>query len=91
MALGFTFRPSAFTRARYDETIRRLDAAGAAAPEGRLYHCAVEVGDLIEVFDVWDSQASFETFGATLVPIMTELGVDVGKPRVSPVHNIVKA
>jgi hypothetical protein len=41
------------------------------------------------VFDVWDSQESFEAFGATLVPIMMELGADPGQPRVSPVHNII--
>ena len=74
MALGFYFRPSSFTPARYDAVIKRLEAAGAGAPAGRLYHFALEADDLIQVFDVWESQESFEAFGATLVPIMTELG-----------------
>jgi hypothetical protein len=90
MALGLFFTPSSFTPARYDDTIKRLEAAGAGAPAGRTYHCAIEVDGLIQVFDVWDSQESFEAFGATLVPIMTELGADPGKPMVSPVHNIIK-
>jgi hypothetical protein len=42
------------------------------------------------VFDVWDSQESFEAFGAPLVPIMMELGADPGQPHVSPVHNIIE-
>jgi hypothetical protein len=42
------------------------------------------------VFDVWDSQESFEAFGATLLPIMAELGADPGEPQVSPVHNIIE-
>jgi hypothetical protein len=42
------------------------------------------------VFDVWESQQSFEAFGETLVPIMRELGSDPGQPQVSPVHNIIK-
>ena len=45
---------------------------------------------LIQVFDIWESQESFEAFGATLVPIMTELGADPGQPMVAPVHNIIK-
>jgi hypothetical protein len=90
MALGLYFTPSSFTPARYDDAIKRLEAAGAGAPAGRTYHCAMEVDGLIQVFDVWDSQESFEAFGATLVPIMTELGADPGKPMVSPVHNIIK-
>ncbi len=90
MPLGLYFTPSSFTKARYDDTIKRLEAAGAGAPAGRLYHCAMEADGLIQVFDVWDSQESFEAFGATLVPIMTELGADPGTPMISPVHNIIK-
>jgi hypothetical protein len=73
----------------YDETISRLEAAGAGAPAGRLYHVAMESDGLVQVFDVWDSQESFEAFGATLMPIMTELGADPGAPMVSPIHNII--
>jgi hypothetical protein len=90
MALGLYFTPSSFTPARYDEVIKRLEAAGAGAPAGRLYHCALEADGLIQVFDVWESQESFEAFGATLVPLMTELGADPGHPMISPVHNIIK-
>jgi hypothetical protein len=90
MALGLYFTPSSFTKERYDETIKKLEAAGASAPAGRLYHVALEADGLIQVFDVWESQESFEAFGATLVPIMTELGADPGQPQISPVHNIIK-
>jgi len=90
MALGFYFTPSSFTPSAYDDAISRLDAAGAGAPAGRLYHVAMESDGLIQVFDVWDSQESFEAFGATLLPIMAEVGADPGQPMVSPVHNIIK-
>jgi hypothetical protein len=39
------------------------------------------------VFDVWDSQAEFDAFGATLMPILQEIGVDPGQPDVMPIHN----
>jgi hypothetical protein len=90
MAQGMYFTPSSFTRAKYDDAISRLDAAGAGAPAGRLYHFALESDGQIQVFDVWDSQESFEAFGATLVPILSELGVDPGEPQVAPVHNVIK-
>lgn len=90
MALGFYFSPSSFTPARYDDTISRLKAAGAGAPAGRLYHVALEANGLIQVFDIWDFQESFEAFGKTLLPIMAELGADPGVPQVMPVHNIIE-
>jgi hypothetical protein len=89
MALGMYFSPSSFTPEKYDEALKRLEAAGAAAPAGRLYHVALETDGLIQVFDVWESREAFEAFGATLVPIMTEIGADPGEPQVSPVRNII--
>jgi hypothetical protein len=90
MALGLYFTPSSFTPARYDDAISKLEAAGVGAPEGRLYHVALETDGLVQVFDVWESKESFEAFGATLVPILGELGVDPGEPQISPVHNIIR-
>ena len=90
MALGFYFTPSGFTQANYDEAVGKLEAAGAGAPEGRSYHVALETNGEIQVFDIWESQEAFEAFGATLVPIMTELGADPGEPMVARVHNVIK-
>ena len=90
MALGFYFTPSGFTAAEYDTAITRLEAAGAGALAGRLYHVAMETDGQVQVFDVWDSQESFEAFGATLLPIMAAVGADPGQPMVAPVHNIIE-
>ena len=38
-----------------------------------------------------DSVENFEKFGATLIPILSELGVDPGQPAVQPVHNVIEA
>ena len=90
MAVGVYFGDSAgFTLEVYDEVIRRLEAAGAGAPAGRSYHAAMESGDLINVFDIWDSMESFEAFGATLVPILGELGTGPAEPMVLPVRNVI--
>ena len=91
MALSFYFTPSTFTPERYDATIKRLEAAGAGAPAGRLYHCAMESDGLIQVFDVWESQEAFEAFGATLIPILTAAGIELNEPMVARVHNEIAA
>jgi hypothetical protein len=90
VALGFYFTPSGFTPELYDRTLSELEAAGAGAPAGRLYHVALESDGLVQVFDVWESQEAFEAFGATLLPIMGAAGVDPGQPMVAPVRNIIK-
>jgi len=38
----------------------------------------------------WTSQAAFDKFGKTLMPILAEIGLDPGKPTVMPIHNIIK-
>lgn len=90
MALGFYFTPSSFTKEKYDQAIKDLDAAGAGKPPGRLYHVALEADGLIQVFDIWESQEAFEAFGPTLIPVLGALGVDSGEPRVAPVHNVIE-
>ena len=41
------------------------------------------------MFDVWTSQAAFEKFGKTLMPIMQQIGADPGQPTVMSVHNVI--
>ena len=41
------------------------------------------------IFDVWDSADDLEAFGSTLMPIVAELGVDVGEPMNHAGHNVV--
>jgi hypothetical protein len=90
MAIGIYFAESSFTAAQYDEAIGRLEAAGAGAPQGRSYHVALETDGQINVFDIWESQDAFDAFGATLMPILTDLGVDPGTPMAARVHNIIE-
>jgi hypothetical protein len=90
MALGIYFVHQGFTPEKYASTIKQLEAAGAGAPKGRTYHVALESEGAIQVFDIWESQADFEAFGRTLIPILTELGVELKDPMVANVHNVIK-
>ena len=90
MSLGLYFTPSGFTTEKYNDTLARLEEAGAGAPDGRTHHFALETNGEIQVFDVWESMEQFEAFGATLVPIMTAAGVDPGQPMVAQIHNAIE-
>ena len=90
MPLAFYFSPTTVMSAdQYDECIKRLKKAGAGHPRGRVYHASFKSGDGINVFDVWTSQAAFDAFGQTLMPILQGLGLDPGQPRVMELHNVI--
>jgi len=89
MALGIYFVHEGFTPEKYDKAIKQLEAAGVGNPKGRTYHCALESNGAIQVFDIWETQADFDAFGPTLMPILTELGVALQEPMVASVHNVI--
>jgi hypothetical protein len=87
MALGFYFAPQAMTAEKYDECIKRLNKAGAQHPAGRTFHACFGTRDKLAVFDVWTSQAAFDKFGHTLMPIAEGIGFDPGQPSVMEIYN----
>jgi hypothetical protein len=90
MALGFYFGQSGLDVETYNECIKRLKKAGAAHPAGRSYHSAFGPADKLMIFDVWTSQAAFDRFGKTLMPILQQLGAEPAPPSVMQIHNVVK-
>jgi len=89
MAYIYRFGPASMNAAQYDDIINRLEKAGAGAPQGRIYHACYGQPDALHVFDVWESQEQFERFGAVLMPILQQVGVDPGTPEVHGVHNMI--
>jgi hypothetical protein len=88
MAIGIYFAP-AISADKYNECIKLLKKAGAGHPAGRSYHATFGDKDKLAVFDVWTSQAAFDKFGKTLMPILQQLGVDAGTVNVMPIHNVI--
>lgn len=88
MAILAQFDARNMSAAKYDEVIRRLAAAGADNPPGRLYHICYGAPESVQVLDLYDSPASLESFGRTLLPILQELGIDA-RPEVHPVHSTI--
>lgn len=89
MAIAVYFHPESMDAKAYDTAMARLQAAGAAAPKGRLHHSCFGPSDSLMVYDIWESPEAFEAFGAVLMPILAEIGLDPGQPDVMPIYNIV--
>src|SRR5579863_7315446 len=90
LALGIYFGQSGLDVDKYNECIKRLKKAGAAHPAGRSYHSAFGPADKLMIFDVWTSQAAFDKFGKTLMPILKELGAEPAPPSVLQIHKVIK-
>jgi hypothetical protein len=90
MALVIHFSVANMNATKYAEVLRRLEAAGAGAPRGRLHHTSYGPADRLSVVDVFDTMQNFEAFGKTLMPILQGLGIDPGQPDIKEVHNIIR-
>jgi hypothetical protein len=89
MPIGIYFSPAAVSAAKYDECIKLLKKTGAGNPTGRSFHSAFGPKDKLMVFEVWSSQAAFDKFGKTLMPILQHLGIDPGTPAVMQMHKVI--
>jgi hypothetical protein len=90
MAIIVHFEPTGLNEKTYAEVMRRLDAAGAAEPRGRLYHVCYGAPGALRVVDVYATPQDFEAFGKTLVPILGAVGVQLGQPSITPAVNVVR-
>jgi hypothetical protein len=88
VAILVKFSVSGATVAKYDEVLRRLEAAGSLIPPGQLYHVSYGSRDNLQVINVYDSQQSLDAFGKTLLPILAEMGI-TAQPEVQEVYKIM--
>jgi len=89
MSIVVRFPTAGLTAETYAAANRAVEEAGLESlPDGLDYHlCFGEDGDL-KVSEVWDSQEQFEAFGAKLMPVLAEAGVEFsGEPEIFEVHN----
>ena len=89
MAIIAMFEVNGTTSSKYDEVIRRLTEMGQKVPDGQLYHICYGDKQRLQVIDVFESQAKLDAFGAKLMPILQEMGIEA-KPTISEVYNIIE-
>lgn len=97
MPIVAVFQGPGFTKATYEESVRRLtggrerlEAPADWPVSGLLSHAAGEGPGGFRVVDVWESERAFRQFGEKLVPILQALGVN-GKPEMYEAHTFVSA
>lgn len=91
IAVHITNTPKSDAREAYEGSWRRMDERGIRHPPGRQSHTAYMVGDVLHVFDVWDSRDDMEEFMSVLGPILQEFGMELaGPPEVGEVVNVVR-
>ena len=91
MSIVVRFAPPFATAEQYDEAVGRLEAQGDYPPDGLDYHVCFLVHGNIRVSEIWDSREQFEAFGDTLMPILSDVGIEFSAdPEVFEVQNIVK-
>lgn len=88
MAIVAMFEVKGSTAAKYDEVVRRLTAIGLRVPDGQMYHVCYGDRHNLQVINVFESQAKLEAFGAKLMPILKDMGIEA-RPTIAEVYNVI--
>jgi hypothetical protein len=89
MSVLARFTPVNMTTQQYDESIRKLEAAGEFPPDGLEYHVCFGADGSLRASEIWESQEKMMGFGERLVPILAEAGIDPSQPEFLEVHNSI--
>lgn len=89
MAILAMFEVQGATASKYDEVIRRLTAMGERVPDGQLYHLCYGDTQRLQVINVFESSAKLEAFGAKLMPILQDMGIEA-TPSIFEIYNIIE-
>ena len=90
MSVLIRFAPASLTAEQYDESVRRLEAAGYFPPDGLDYHVCFGTTGSLKVSEIWDSIEQLEAFRARLMPILADVGIEPGVPEILEIHNVVR-
>ena len=90
MSVLIRFAPASLTAEQYDESVRRLEAAGEFPADGLDYHVCFGSEPNLRVSEIWDSREQLDAFGKVLMPVLADIGIDPGEPELLEIHNIVK-
>src|SRR6476619_865950 len=89
MAFVMRLAGQGFTAAKYDEVVRRLEAAGEGMPAGRLFHVCFGDKENLRVSDIWDTRENFDRFFGVVGGIMHDIGLAGGEHEFFEVHSCI--
>jgi hypothetical protein len=84
------------TQTQYEESVRkltgkeRLESPDDWPVPGLISHTTGQGPNGFRIIDVWESQEAVDAFGAQLMPILEEIGVQQ-QPQIFPAHTHVSA
>ncbi len=91
MSIVVRFSPTSLTAAKYDGTMKQIEAAGTFPPDGLDYHVCFGSEGNLRVSEIWDSREQLAAFGERLMPILAAAGIEFsGEPEIFEAHNIIK-
>ena len=90
MSVLVRFSPPSMTAVQYDAILSRLYEESVQPAPGLELEVCYGSGDQMKVSVLFDSQEHLDAFGARLMPILEEVGMDPGEPEVLEVHNIIR-
>ena len=93
MSIVARFAPTNLTTERYEEVLRRLEETEVwPNPDGLEVHvCFGPDPNSLRVSEIWASREQMDAFGETLMPILTDVGIEhEGDPEIFEAHNLVK-
>ena len=89
MAIVVMYEVDGATSSKYDEVVRRLTEIGLRVPDGQMYHICYGDRQRLQVINVFESTAKHDAFGAKLMPILQDMGIQA-KPTVFEIYNIIE-
>lgn len=90
MSILVRFSPPSMTAEQYDAIVERLYKEGVHPDPGLELELCFGSGDQMKVSLLFDSIKHFESFGAKIEPILSEMGMDPGTPEIIELHKIIR-
>jgi hypothetical protein len=93
MAITMTFLVPGGTKEMYDGLNSEMGTGPSNLPDGLIAHHASLTGDGLRIFDIWESEATWQKFAQEqLGPAMAKSGGPAGPdPEIGQLHNSFKS
>jgi hypothetical protein len=93
MSIVVRFHPTNATKDTYDESLRRMEAAGIwPHPAGLEVHVAFGPDDDLRVSEIWSSREQFDAQMEHVMPVLSDLGIEFSaEPEIFEVQSLVKS
>ena len=90
MSILVRFSPPSKTAEQYDSIVERLYKEGVHPDPGLELELCFGSGDQMKVSLLFDSIEHFESFGAKIGPVLSEMGMDAGEPEIIKLHKVIR-